>query len=44
MKPMFAAFVAMAIISVAADAVLDGAGYSSDVQNAGSAVRLDNGS
>lgn len=41
MKAMFAAFVAIAIIAVGSNLVLNNAGFSAAEQGAGSAVRLD---
>ena len=40
MKAMFAAFIAIAVIAVAADFALDAIGFSSAEQAAGPAVRL----
>lgn len=40
MKPMLLAFVAIAVIAVAADRLLREAGFSSQDRNAGTAVRL----
>lgn len=41
MKAMLTAFVAIAIIAVGANLVLDNIGFSSQERTAGSAVRLD---
>ena len=41
MKSMLVGFVAIAVIAVAADIVLEGLGYSVEEANTGSSVRLD---
>ena len=41
MRTMIVAFVAVFVIAVGADYALDHAGYSTEDQNAGTAVRLD---
>ncbi len=41
MRTMIVAFVAVFVIAVGADYALDYAGYSTEDQNAGTAVRLD---
>lgn len=41
MKSMLAAFVAVAVIALGADIVLEGMGYSVEEANTGPAVRLD---
>lgn len=42
MKAMLTAFVAIAIIAIGSNLILNQAGFSSQEQGAGSAVRLDN--
>ncbi len=41
MKAMLTAFAAMVVIAIGADFVLEGAGFSAEAANTGSAVRLD---